>query len=182
MKHSPISVVFVLFSLFAAACTSENEKEVLLSQDVAIERYITQQLNIEDSTRALAVVSNDGAYRLIYEEGSGSVVAPGDLIEFSYIASIFNNGPAGWYDTNVKALDTARTNAGSDFPAYDLGKGVAGVGYYISGLDKGLLGMKEGEHAQIVFSAAHGYGNKSMGVVPSLSSLIFEVFMEKVEK
>ncbi len=179
MKYKVILKGFIIISFFGA-CTSENEKETLLSQEVAIDNYINAQLTAADSVKALEVVANNSSYRLIYKYGTGDVVASGDSVEFLYVASIFSNGRGPDFDTNLP--DSSRTDAGSLYPHSDLGKGIAGQGFYIPGLDNGLMGMKAGEQAQIVFSAAQGYGNKSVGIVPPLSPLLFNIYLEKVKK
>jgi hypothetical protein len=50
----------------------------------------------------------------------------------------------------------------------------------VKGLRDGLLGVKSGEHCEILFTGKYGYGKKPFGTVPANSALLFEIWVEAV--
>ena len=57
-----------------------------------------------------------------------------------------------------------------------------GAKQVIEGWDQGLMGMKVGEKRKLTIPPKLGYGDKDMGVIPSNSTLIFEVELLEVEQ
>jgi hypothetical protein len=171
MKKS--GILFILS--FLCACTSEVERLAVSNQEQAINNYITTQITA-DST--IQMVANNGSYRLIKTPGNVPEAAAGDSVSFFYIAYVFSRGKGMAFDTNRDTLGFHRDTLG--YKA-DNGKGIVGVGQYIPGLDNGLLGMKTGEKAEIIFPAAQGFGGVAVGLVPPLSALLFEVEMVRVK-
>ena len=153
-------IVCCLVALWS--CTAESVKESLLRQEQDIEKYIKAvQDNQENPIDT--VYYFDGVYRIVLGAGSGEGAAAGDSVIFDYQACVFSSGKGAMYDT------------GSE-------NGTLGSGSYFTGLETGLTGMQEGEHAQIILSSEKGYGRKSVGIVPPNSPLIFEVIMTRVVK
>ena len=164
-------VIGVAFFFFFG-CQSEMEKDAAATQEENIKNYITWQLS---SDTTITLVTNNHSYRLIKEKGQGNEIAFGDSISFAYIGYIFSsNGNHTRFDTNIDTLGF--------MPTINNGKGIFYSGRYISGLENGLLGMKEGEKSQIIFSSSQGYGNNAVGLVPPLSALVFDIKMITVKK
>jgi len=171
MKSGWYILLLAICSVLFSSCETEAERVSKERQETAIDNYITTQINA-DTTRVM--VHNDGAYRLIYIAGSGEAATPGDAVEFLYIGYIFLNGKGAAFDTNIDIPGV--------HPSGNNGKGTIGRGNFIAGLDKGLEGMKPGECAEIIFPSTLGYGNNSVGMVPGLSALLFEIEMINVVK
>jgi FKBP-type peptidyl-prolyl cis-trans isomerase len=145
-----------------SACTAESVKNNLLQQEQAIERHITALKN--DKTNPVDTVYNlNGVYRAVMETGTGEGAAAGDSVVFDYEAYVFSSGKGAMYDW------------GSE-------RSTLGSGSYMAGLETGLTGMLTGEHAQIIFASDKGYGNMPVGVLPSNTPLIFEIWMTRVVK
>ncbi|MDR1405745.1 MAG: FKBP-type peptidyl-prolyl cis-trans isomerase [Prevotellaceae bacterium] len=172
MKKSVI--ILVLSSL--VACTSEVERLAVSNQEQAINNYISAQMAADTSVR---MVANNGSYRLIRMPGSAPEAAAGDSVRFYYIAYVFSNGKGMVFDTNRDTLGFKADTLGLKT---DGGIGVVGAGHYIPGLDNGLTGMKTGEKAELIFPAAQGFGNVTVGLVPPLSALLFEIEMIQINK
>jgi len=164
-------ITIIVASFFLVACETEAERDAMSRQEKAITDYLTQQLR--DTT--IALVTNNGAHRLILQSGVEPAVAFGDSISFSYIGYIFSGGSSKIiFDTNIDTFNFV--------PINNNGEGLMTSGKYIQGLENGLLGMKVGEKSQIIFPSSLGYGNNAVGLVPPLSALLFDVEMIKVKK
>ena len=51
---------------------------------------------------------------------------------------------------------------------------------FIEGLQKGLIGVRAGEECEILFSAKYGFGNKSFGMIPAKSALLYKIWVVSV--
>lgn len=94
----------------------------------------------------------------ILREGAGDPVRTGQLVQVHY---------TGWLTDSTK-FDSSR----------DRGEPLEfalGAGQVIKGWDQGIAGMKIGEVRRLVVPAELGYGDKSVGPIPSGSTLVFEV-------
>ena len=81
---------------------------------------------------------------------------------------------------------TGRLQDGSVFdsslnPGRDPFRFTVGAKQVIEGWDQGLMGMRVGEKRKLTIPPELGYGNRDMGVIPSNSTLIFEVELLEVE-
>jgi hypothetical protein len=170
MKKS--GILFILSIL--CACTSEVERLAVSNQEQDINNYISAQITADTTIR---LVANNGSYRLIRTPGNAPEAAAGDSVRFYYIAYVFSKSKGIAFDTNRDTLGFHRDTVG--YKA-DNGQGIVGIGQYIPGLDNGLIGMKTGEKAEIIFPAAQGFGGVAVGLVPPLSALLFEVEMVSI--
>lgn len=156
-------------------CSKADMEASLNNQDKAIDQYLK---GLGD--KADTILYRNGTCRAVMFPGVGDTLAPGDSLRCYYAGYLFNNGPAGLFDTNVDSLAKAAglTPALGGAPL----QGVAGRGEFIPGLDDGLVGMREGETAYLVFNAERGYGNRAMGILPKLSPLFFQVLLIDIKK
>jgi FKBP-type peptidyl-prolyl cis-trans isomerase len=102
--------------------------------------------------------------------GTGEVAAAGDQVEVHYTGWLWQNGKKGSkFDSSV-----------------DRGVPLAfklGVGKVIKGWDEGVAGMKVGGKRELIIPPALAYGQRAVGgVIPSNSTLMFEVELVKVTK
>lgn len=166
-------IVGALSTLFS--CDKQDKDITMSQQDSAVDKYLQSQ-----QEAGKRVVVTDGIGRVVLEEGEGEEAAKGNLVTFEYGAYIFSGGKGAIFDTNISDL---ATSSGLDISQkLNYGEQYVGAGKMIKGLDVGLAGVKRGEHSLIVFSSRHGYGDKSTGLVPKLSPLIFEVWIKDIKK
>jgi FKBP-type peptidyl-prolyl cis-trans isomerase len=158
-----VKLHYIIGGLMAlSACTAESVKNSLLQQEQAIERYITALKN--DTANPIDTVYNlNGVYRVVMEAGAGEGAAAGDSVVFDYEAYVFSSGKGAMYDW------------GSE-------RNTLGSGSYFAGLETGLTGMLAGEHALVILASDKGYGQMPVGVLPSNTPLIFEIWMTRVVK
>jgi len=98
-------------------------------------------------------------------EGSGETANNGDILKMHY---------TGWlYDANML------NNQGDKFDSsLDRGKAFEfklGVDSLIKGWELGVMNMSVGESRELIISPEMGYGDRSIGGIPSQSTLIFQV-------
>lgn len=166
--------LLILLSL-SLSCTKEELLNQMTEQEKLIEKY-TSTLQSEE------VVINDGVWRAVLEEGSGSYSAKaGDSVIFNYSAYIFSNGKGKVFDTNIKSV-AKEAGLGMDQVFLKPRAKVVGRGELLPGLDRGLIGVKKGEKCYLIFSSRHGFGNKQIGMVPKMSPLIYEVWIVDVKQ
>ncbi len=179
----------VAMVLFFTGCGKQEEDLRLNEQEVSIEAYVE---GLDEESYIEVVVAN-GVWRIVLDYGAndeepvettiGSAIGAetGDSLFFDYAAYVFEGGRGMFFDTSLP--DLAESMGLSRDPSEFVPMEIAlGRGEVISGLDKGLAGVKEGEHCYVIFSARHGFGNTQTGLVPELSALMYEVWVKKVKK
>ncbi len=168
--------IYLLILLFAiVSCTKEELLKQMTEQEKLIEKYASTLQSEE-------VVVNDGVWRVVLEEGSGSYSAKaGDSVIFNYSAFIFSSGKGKIFDTSIKSV-AKEAGLGMDQIFLKPRGKVVGIGELLPGLDRGLVGVKKGEKCYLLFSSRHGFGNKQIGMVPKMSPLIYEVWITDVKQ
>ncbi|MDD3033361.1 MAG: FKBP-type peptidyl-prolyl cis-trans isomerase [Bacteroidales bacterium] len=166
-----LSVVLIVIS-----CTDKEQQTVLEEEVKKIDTYVEAQ-----NKSGKSVVISGGSSRIIYENGGDISVEKGDSVYLNYAGYIFSTGLGTIFDTNMESLSS---KIGIDIynRGLNAGKVVVGKGELLKGLELGLLGAKKGEHSYIVFPSSMGYGNDKKGVVPPMSSLIFEIWILNIVK
>jgi len=162
-------------------CTKEDFKNQITKQEKDIDDFISKDtanaIRINKDT-IITVTHKKETNRIVWNPQTGDTLAPGDTVLFAYIGSIFtSSGKGREFATNL--IDDSPQP--SLYPQ-DFGKNVVGTGYYIRGLDAGLVGMRAGEYAYIIFTSQYGYGNKELSTIPKMSPLMFKVEIQHIVK
>ena len=97
--------------------------------------------------------------------GEGSEVVKYNIVTVNY---------TGWLTDGTK-FDSSLNPGRSPF------RFTVGGGQLIKGWDEGLIGMKAGGKRKLTIPPSMGYGNQDMGVIPSNSTLIFEIDLLIIE-
>ena len=97
--------------------------------------------------------------------GEGSEVVKYNIVTVNY---------TGWLTDGTK-FDSSLNTGRSPF------RFNVGGGQVIKGWDEGLIGMKAGGKRKLTIPPSMGYGNQDMGVIPSNSTLIFEIDLLIIE-
>ena len=170
MKIKTLYIVLAILAI--CSCTKQDRENTIISQEAAIDSYIS-------SVEAVEVVRNQGSNRVVIEAGkAGTEVALGDSLHIRYAGYIFSRGKGTLFVTNDPQVgETAK------FPLqHSPFKLELGSTEMVSGLVHGLEGVKEGEHCYIIFSAKYGFNNTVVYNIPKLSPLFFEVWVDKTIK
>src|ERR1035437_88527 len=147
-----ISTVAVLFTLGSCDPARKYEK----AEAEAISNYLAG--NPADTFK----LEPDGLYYLDVLEGTGRTPVAHDTARIVYTAK-FIDGTV--FDTNAGGADLVRP---------------VGEGYLISGLDEGIMLMKEGGKATVLILSKLGYGTQGWYTIPGYSPLVFDVQLVKV--
>ena len=97
--------------------------------------------------------------------GEGNPVEKYNIVTVNY---------TGWLTDDTK-FDSSLNPGRSPF------RFTVGGGQVIKGWDEGLIGMKTGGKRKLTIPPSMGYGNRDMGVIPSNSTLIFEIDLLIIE-
>lgn len=97
--------------------------------------------------------------------GEGTAVAQYNIVTVNY---------TGWLTDGTK-FDSSLNPGRTPF------RFTVGGGQVIKGWDEGLIGMKVGGKRKLTIPPSMGYGNQDMGVIPSNSTLIFEIDLLIIE-
>ena len=100
----------------------------------------------------------------ILKEGSGPEAKAGDKVYVHY---------AGTLENGTKFDSSIDRNQPFDF--------TLGENKVIEGWELGVLGMKAGEKRKLTIPPDLAYGNNSIGLIPSSSTLIFEVELLEIK-
>ncbi len=170
------TVIFIFSSFFLFACNSDNQvtpqpkiqkrmiedslikaNEFLLQRDSElIQSYVNRhQLNMK--------YSEDGIWYEVYLKTNGEKIKNGDIIQYKYRIELLD-GTLCYYWKNDGIRQIKIGNTGKE-----------------SGLEKGLLKMKEGEKARFIIPPHLAYGligdNKK---IPARSALVYDVEVIKI--
>ena len=97
--------------------------------------------------------------------GEGTAVAQYNIVTVNY---------TGWLTDGTK-FDSSLNPGRTPF------RFTVGGGQVIKGWDEGLIGMKVGGKRKLTITPNMGYGSQDMGVIPSNSTLVFEIDLLIIE-
>ncbi len=189
--------VKILLGAFLCLCVGSCVKEKLevtyKKQETQIDSYLSKNntakrdstiINEDGTTRdtswtdTLRIVYNAGSARLVKKEGSGDGLTADGAVSFYYAGYIFKGSISA---ANLFATNHQATAESSNFkltdPDYSLFEVNMGDTEMLEGLRNGLIGVRSGEECEIVFSAKYGYGNKTFGIIPVNSALLYKIWV-----
>ncbi|HHV02780.1 MAG: FKBP-type peptidyl-prolyl cis-trans isomerase [Bacteroidales bacterium] len=171
-------VLLTGFLLTLASCTREDRKLMLVRQEEEIDKFV---MTLTKDT----VFYQQGVVRAVLEKGSSAnmadTAARGDTIYFYYAGHVFSKGKGELFHTNSDSVAAVYKRTLTPDQAV-VRSGAVGEGKFLKGLDYGLTGMSPGEHSYVIFNADYGFGNITVGQVPRMSPLLFEIWVERIVK
>lgn len=178
------SFILILVCLSMISCVKEQLETTYNKQEDQIDKYITKNMvvtNAEGITDTLRVVRNSGSNRLVTVEGTGDELMADGHVGFYYAGYTFNGSisASGMFVTNHQATaEQAGWNlTDADYALMEINITEAEL---IEGLRKGLTGVRAGEECEIIFSGKYGFGNKSFGMIPAKSALLYKIWVVSV--
>lgn len=193
MKINNIFFVIVL-CLAASSCIKEKLETTYKKQESQIDSYLSKSntakrdstIVYEDGTTKdttwtenLEIVYNKGAARLITKKGTGPQLSEDGAVSFYYAGYVFKGSapsPATLFATNHQT--TAETSSfevtDADYSLLEVNMAEAEL---LEGLRDGLVGVRSGEECEILFTAKYGYGNRTFGIIPANSALLYRIWV-----
>lgn len=165
-------LLYTVIVALLCCCTKQDRENTIIGQEAAIDNYLSTLQGVE-------LVRAGGSNRAVVTMGiDGTEAAKGDSLYIRYAGYIFSNGKGQLFTTNDQ--DVAQKFS---FPIQEAPMKIKlGKTELVKGLELGLEGVKEGEYCYIVFSAKYGFNNTSVGNIPRLSPLFYEIWVDKVIK
>ena len=191
---SELTLFAILLCMIAGSCVKEKLETIYKKQDTQIDTYLSSNntakrdstIIAEDgSTRdttwtdTLNIIYNKGAARLVKKEGSGPALSENGAVSFYYAGYIFKGSSVS--AANLFATNHQQTAESSNFtltdPDYSLLEVNMAETDLLEGLRNGLVGVRSGEECEILFNAKHGYGNRTFGMIPVNSALLYKIWV-----
>ncbi len=196
---------FVILALLVGLCSGlvgcNEEDTTLKNQRTFIERYLTSGHQPRLVSRETAEESGDtefydvwglNTYRYIatmYEEGREDkpIVEMGDEVELVLTAYIFSGSTPrddAIYFTNNPVKIAALTKKGLNPEFWSEEPLVINLGTtnIIKGVEKALVGCREGDEVEIYMTFVTGYDDLAVGMVPKDSSVAWMLTISSVRK
>lgn len=195
MKIKAEIIIFTIITCFlAGSCIKEKLETTYKKQDTQIDSYLSKNntarrdstiVNADGSTRdttwtdTLRIVYNKGAARLIKKAGTGPALSENGAVSFYYAGYVFkgsNVSASSLFATNHQATAESANFSITD-PDYSLFEINMADAELMEGLRNGLVGVQAGEECEILFTAKYGYGNRTFGIIPANSALLYRIWV-----
>ena len=195
MKIKSADILFILLICMAASsCVKEKLETLYQKQESQIDSYLSKNntakrdstIIYEDGTKKdttwtedRKIVYNRGAARLVTKKGAGPELSADGAVSFYYAGYIFKgSAPTA---TNLFATNHQTTAETSGFEVTDADYSLFEVNMaeteLLEGLRDGLEGVRAGEECEILFTAKYGYGNRTFGIIPVNSALLYRIWV-----
>lgn len=195
MKIKSADILFILLICMAvSSCVKEKQETIYKKQESQIDSYLSKNntarrdstIIYEDGTQKdttwteeLQIVYNRGAARLITKKGTGPQLSDEGAVSFYYAGYIFKGSApaaASLFATNHQT--TAETSGfdvtDADYSLFEVNMSETEL---LEGLRDGLEGVRAGEECEILFTAKYGYGNRTFGIIPANSALLYRIWV-----
>ncbi len=189
-----LTVFSILLCLMTVSCVKEKLETIYKKQETQIDSYLSKNSEVKrDSTiveadgntrdttwtDTLDIIYNNGAARMITKKGSGPELSSEGAVSFYYAGYIFKGSNVS--ASNLFATNHQATAEGANFittePDYSIMEVNMAETDMLEGLRNGLTGVRAGEECEILFTAKYGYGNRTFGIIPVNSALLYKIWV-----
>jgi FKBP-type peptidyl-prolyl cis-trans isomerase len=144
-----------LFGL--SACEKQDIVKLKEAEVQALSQYFTSKKIVPDTIQT-------GLYFIHGKTGIGNSAQNGDKISVFYTGKLLDGKV---FDTNVNSNPFVFT---------------LGNGEVIKGWELGILNLREGDTGTLIMLSDLAYGGIKNGVIPAYSTLIFDIYIQKITK
>lgn len=167
--------------IMSAACTKQAQETKYGKQEETIEKFVQQQTSKFNDAR---VVYQGGAVRIVLSEGEGVELSARGSAVIRYAGYDFSKGSMSansMFATNDRSLAESVGWFVNDSTAWEPMHISLSDKDVVPGLAKGMVGMKKGEEAIILFSGKYGFGKHGLGMIPADAALAYQLIIEDLE-
>lgn len=171
-------MTILVLAVLSCSCIKEKLEVTYNSQESKISTYIENTLKKDEN---YTTVNNKGSNRLTLKTGEGESLEADGNLTFYYAGYIFNGNVSnsGMFATNREASATDAGWSLTDMEYEPLTVNLEDSDL-LPGLKNGLVGVKGGEECEIIFSGKYGFGNKTFGIIPANSALLYKIWVISV--
>ena len=178
MKNRFAILLLLMAGMISVSCVKEKLELTYTKQEDSINKYIEAALSKDENC---TTVNNGGSNRLTLVQGEGEELKPEGSLTFYYAGYTFSGSvnPSDMFTTNREA---SANDAGWDLTdgEYDALTLNLADDRLIPGLKMGLEGVKAGEECEIIFTGKYGFGNKTFGMIPANSALLYKIWVVSI--
>ena len=168
MKDFKLFLLIGIILIGISSCKLDDSEEQLEKESHIFQAYLEENnITIEPTA--------SGLYFLEEVEGEGASPEYGDFCIVNYELSLVYNEQLIYTYDEQKAIDNDIYYSRNLY-----GESKIYVGASLDGIDEGLLLMKEGGKARLLFTSNLGHGGNAVGSIPAYSSLIVDVELIEV--
>jgi len=183
MKRTLTYAFICILSAVVLLASCEKDTDTLFAnQEKAIDSYVTSFLKANPDAK---VVYKNKVVRLVAAEGSGadSLRSKGKATVY-YAGYTFSGGftKNSLFATNQEdiAKDAGWALSGEEnYAPIQIDMDSDGL---VSGLRRGLEGVKAGEECLILISGKYGFGKRKIGTIPANSALAYHVWVVSLDE
>ena len=168
-------IITAFIAVSMTSCMGSKLELAYNNQEGRIDSYIAGKGEEYRSVR------NGGANRLILKEGEGEELKSGGFVSFYYAGYTFSGSfsSSNLFVTNHQAT-AEQSNWNLTDPDYSICELSMTDARLIQGLKDGLVGVRAGEECEIIFSGKYGFGNRTFGMIPAKSALLYKIWVISV--
>ncbi len=175
MKRIKILAILIAAAAVCNSCIKEKLEEMYNKQEDQIDNYIASAIK-KDAT--YTVTYNGGSSRLTTVAGEGPELKSSGSVSFYYAGYIFKSGlsASNLFTTNHQATaeESKWNTTDSDYSLMEINMNDSSL---IEGVRNGLVGVRQGEECEILFSGKYAFGNSTFGIIPANSALAFKIWV-----
>lgn len=152
--------------------------------------YTRQEENIESIVSAFVTADStvtvdyrDGSVRVTVVHGEGEALESDGAVSFYYAGHVVNSASisnGNLFVTNYEDFANSAKWSISDTSAFRIKVLDLSAEKVVTGLQKGLVGVKSGDECYVLFSGKHGFGSRAYGRVPQNSALAYHLWIKSV--
>lgn len=171
-----ITVILLAFIAIAAgSCKKEQLALTYNNQEKKIDSYISSAMSKDEK---ITVTRNRGSNRMTRVQGEGEQLKADGYVSFYYAGYTFNGSVnnSNLFATNRQAVaeQAGWKLTDKEFELFETGLSSKEL---LEGLRNGLEGVQAGEECEVIFSGKYGYGNKTFGIIPVNSALLYKIWV-----
>jgi len=175
-----ISCIMAIILMVLAASCNKNLETTYGLQETKLESIVESLMKSgEDAT----VDYLDGVTRVTVAHGEGEALKDKGAVSFYYVGYYVNStslSQSNIFATNNEDFAKSIRWDITDSTLFEIKTLDLSKESVVSGLQKGIIGVKSGDECYVLFNGRHGFGKHATGKVPPNSALAYHLWIKGV--